>query len=58
MKFSAVYPIAALWSFLLESLFGKTGILYGSIFVAVFNIFLWTNGVAIFSSKGKLDKRP
>ena len=28
----------------------------GSIFVAVFNILLWTNGVAIFSSKGKLDK--
>lgn len=57
MKFSAVYSNCGFMGFpVLESLFGKTGILYGSIFVAVFNIFLWTNGVAIFSSKGKLDK--
>jgi predicted permease len=40
----------------LESLFGRTGILYGSIYVAVFNIFLWTNGMAIFSSSEKLNR--
>jgi predicted permease len=57
MKFSAIYSNCGFMGFpVLESLFGKTGVLYGSIFVAVFNIFLWTNGVAIFSSKGKLDK--
>lgn len=57
MKFSAIYPNCGFMGFpVLEGLFGRTGVLYGSIIVAVFNLFVWTNGVAIFSSKGKLDK--
>lgn len=57
MKFSAIYSNCAFMGFpLLESLFGKIGILYGSVYSAAFNIFLWTNGVIIFSDKKKLDR--
>lgn len=57
MKFTAVYSNCGFMGFpVLESLFGRTGILYGSIYVAVFNIFLWTNGMAIFSSSEKLNR--
>lgn len=57
MKFSAIYSNCGFMGFpLLDSLFGKTGILLGSVYVAAFNIFLWTNGVMIFSNKRKLDK--
>jgi predicted permease len=57
MKFAAIYSNCGFMGFpVLESLYGRTGILYGSIFVAVFNIFIWTNGIAIFSSRGKLNK--
>lgn len=41
------YPI-------LESLFGKLGILYGSIFIAPFNIYLWSMGVKLFQGKDSL----
>jgi len=33
----------------LESVFGKPSIFYGSIYLMVLNIFLWTNGVMIFA---------
>lgn len=57
MKFSAIYSNCGFMGFpLLDSLFGKTGILLGSVYVAAFNIFLWTNGVMIFSSKRKMDR--
>jgi predicted permease len=42
-----------------ESVFGKIGVMYASIFVVVFQIFIWTYGVLIFSgtsSKGQLKK--
>ncbi len=56
MKFAAIYSNCAFMGFpLLESLFGNTGVLYGSIYVAAFNIFVWTNGVMIFSEKKKFD---
>lgn len=36
-----------------ESVFGKIGVMYGSIYVIVFQTFVWTYGVALFSgSKG------
>jgi predicted permease len=41
---------------LLASLFGNIGVLYGSVYIAAFNIFLWTNGVMIFSDTKKLDR--
>lgn len=57
LKFSAIYSNCGFMGFpLLESLFGKVGVLYGSLYVAAFNIFLWTNGVMIFSNKKKLDR--
>lgn len=37
------YPI-------LESIYGKIGIIYGSIFLAPFNIYLWTIGLSLFKS--------
>jgi len=58
MRFSAVYSNCAFMGFpLLESVFGKSGVLYGSVYVAAFNIFLWTNGVMIFSGNEKIDKK-
>jgi malate permease and related proteins len=36
---------------LLESIYGRIGILYGSMFLAPFNIFLWTIGVMLFSKE-------
>ena len=35
----------------LGSLFGQMGVFYGSIYVVVFNIFVWTLGVKIFTGK-------
>jgi hypothetical protein len=56
MKFSAIYPNCGYMGFpLLESIFGGTGVLYGSVYVAVFNVFLWTNGVMIFTGSEKLN---
>ncbi|MCX7920520.1 MAG: AEC family transporter [Clostridia bacterium] len=36
---------------IMESLYGKTSILYGSIYVLVFNVFLWTYGSYILKTK-------
>lgn len=40
---------------IMESLFGKEGVFYTSIYVAVFNLFVWTYGVMLFT--GKIDRR-
>lgn len=45
------YPI-------LENLYGKTGVLYGAVFIATFNIFLWTIGVKIFKERENCEKEP
>ena len=40
-----------------ESVFGKIGVMYASIYVIIFQIFIWTYGVSLFagsSSKGQL----
>jgi len=42
-----------------ESVFGKIGVMYSSIFVIVFQIFLWTYGISLFSitaSKNQIIK--
>lgn len=39
-----------------ESLFGRTGLMYASIYVMVFNIFVWTYGIALIS-KGSAEAR-
>ena len=39
----------------LECIYGKPGVFYGSIYVMVFNIMVWTLGVYLFD--GKMDRR-
>ncbi|NLY88675.1 MAG: AEC family transporter [Firmicutes bacterium] len=34
---------------ILDSIYGKAGVFFGSIYVVVFNIFFWTAGVALFT---------
>ena len=52
LHFSAIFTNCGFMGYpLLESLFGKTGIFYGSMYVAVFNFFLWTIGIRIFTGK-------
>ena len=53
LKFILIFSNCGFMGFpVLESLFGKTGVFYGSIYVAVFNAFIWTYGVMLFS-KGR-----
>lgn len=55
LKFITVYSNCGFMGFpILESLFGKEGVFYGSIYVAAFNIFLWTHGVAVFTGSRDL----
>jgi len=52
LKFTTIYSNCGFMGFpVLESFYGKEGIFYGSIYVAVFNLFLWTNGIMIFTGK-------
>lgn len=54
LKFITVFANCGYMGFpVLDSLFGKTGIFYGSIYVAAFNIFTWTYGVMLFSGGKK-----
>lgn len=56
LKFSAIYTNCGFMGFpILDSLFGKVGVLFGSVYVAAFNIFLWTHGVMLFRNHKKLD---
>ena len=41
-----------------ESLFGKTGLMYASIYVMVFNVFVWTYGIALISKGSAEDRGP
>lgn len=51
-KVSTVFSNAAFMGFgILNALFGQIGIFYGSMYVLVFNIFLWTYGVMVFEGK-------
>lgn len=55
--FSAIFSNCGFMAFpILDSLYGKTGVLYGSIFLAPFNIYLWTLGVRLFSEDAKTFK--
>lgn len=52
MRFACVFSNAAYMGFpLIEALFGKTGLLYASAYVTVFNLLLWTVGYAMVSGK-------
>lgn len=39
----------------LQSLYGSIGVFYASIYIAVFNLFVWTHGVLLFTGQG--DKK-
>lgn len=48
-----------LWGLpLLQSLLGNTGVVYASIFIAVFNIFCWTHGVRLMDRSGENGSAP
>jgi len=56
LKFITIFSNCGFMGFpLLESLYGKTGVFYGSIYVATYNLFVWTVGVMIFSGKRDAD---
>lgn len=49
MKYTTVFSNCAFMGFpILESLMGKIGILYGSVYIVVSSIFLWTYGEGLF----------
>lgn len=50
LRYSTVFSNAAFMGYpILETLYGKTGILYASIYVIPFRIFMWSLGVALFT---------
>ncbi|MDF2523177.1 MAG: transporter [Clostridiales bacterium] len=57
LKFILIFTNCGYMGFpILESIFGKDGVFYGSIYLIAFNLFLWTAGVMLFSEqKEKLD---
>jgi predicted permease len=56
LRFAVVYSNGGFIGLpLLAAVIGTRGIFYASVYIAVFNIFVWTHGVALFS--GKADKR-
>ena len=55
-RFACVYPNCGFMGIpLAMSLFGSTGVLYISAYVAVFNLLSWTHGYALMT--GKMDRR-
>lgn len=60
LSYTSVFSNCGFMGFpVVESVFGKIGVMYASIFVVVFQIFIWTYGVYIFSgvkAKGQLKK--
>lgn len=55
LRFITIFTNCGFMGFpMLESLYGKTGVFYGSIYLAVYNLFVWTVGVMIFSGKRDL----
>jgi predicted permease len=54
LKFAAVYSNAGFMGLpLIYAVIGTEGTFYGSVFIAVFNLFLWTHGVIIYKQQGK-----
>lgn len=52
VRFSTVYSNAGFMGLpLLEAVLGQEGLFMGSIFVAIFNIFVWTHGIMLYSKR-------
>ncbi|NLY90202.1 MAG: AEC family transporter [Firmicutes bacterium] len=50
LRFATIFSNCSFMGFpLLESLYGKAGVFYGSFYVFTFNLFVWTIGVRIFT---------
>ncbi|MEL7592187.1 MAG: AEC family transporter [Anaerolineaceae bacterium] len=57
LTYSTVFFNAGFFSLpLLRALLGETGVLYGSVFVAVFNLFAWTYGIRLMNGGGGATK--
>ena len=55
-QMGAIYSNCGFMGFpVLSALLGQDGMLYGTAFVGVFNIFLWTNGISLLSNDTKLS---
>lgn len=55
-QMGAIYSNCGFMGFpVLSALLGQDGILYGTAFVGIFNIFLWTNGILLLSNNKKLS---
>ena len=58
LQFAAIFSNAAFMGYpVLQAIFGETGLLLGSMYTAIFNIFLWTVGMSIFSGSEKEDRK-
>jgi hypothetical protein len=56
LRFTTTFSNCGFMGFpLLQSIYGKFGVFYGSIYVVGFNIFLWTIGVMIFTGERDLS---
>lgn len=52
LKFVTIYSNCGYMGIpVLEALYGQKGIFYASIYITIFNIFTWTNGVMIFTGE-------
>jgi predicted permease len=50
MRFGAVFSNCAFMGFpVIDGLFGRDGIFFASMYIAVFHIFIWTYGIGLFS---------
>jgi malate permease and related proteins len=56
LRFASVYSNCGFMGYpVLQALEGTNGLFYGSAFNSVFNLFVWTHGMLLYS--GKLDKK-
>lgn len=52
LSFATIFSNAAFMGYpIIDSIYPKTGIFYTSIYVAVFNFFIWSYGIMLFSGK-------
>lgn len=57
LRFITIFSNCGFMGFpLLESLYGKAGVFYGSFYVFAFHLFIWTVGVRIYT--GRRDRSP
>lgn len=54
LKFASVYSNCAFMGLpLVQAMLGGAGIIYASVFIAVFNVFCWTHGYAMMNNSGE-----